>query len=58
MTVKIIPITPEYREGWESVDWNKGKINKKQCMQCGRDILSFVTPDNLCYRCSVIRRTF
>lgn len=22
MTVKIIPITPEYREGWEGIDWN------------------------------------
>jgi hypothetical protein len=22
MTVKIIPITPEYREGWDSIDWN------------------------------------
>jgi len=21
MTVKIIPITPEYREGWDCIDW-------------------------------------
>jgi hypothetical protein len=38
MSVKIIPITPEYREGWENVDWN----NKKTPCASGESSVSDV----------------
>lgn len=49
MTVKIIPITPEYREGWENTFKNKfwGK-----CKECGINIIAMdTTPDDVCTHC-------